>query len=67
MSTLKKRFVLAMAIVLCGLAVLAFIGSSTEAGGPKPCPLIGCGPCAQLTKVPGQKCPVCVAIPGCTP
>ena len=58
---------LVLALVAAGLLTLALVGSGTEAGGPKPCPQIGCGPCSQLTKVPGQKCPVCVAIPGCTP
>lgn len=37
-----------------------------EAKGPTPCPLIGCGPCQELTRVKGEKCPVCMPIPGCT-
>jgi hypothetical protein len=64
---MKKKLLLVAAVTLFGLGILAFVASSTEAGGPKVCPLIGCGPCATLQKVPGQKCPVCVAIPGCTP
>jgi len=56
--------VLLVAVVVAG--VIALIAPGPQAG-PKPCPLIDCGPCAQLTKVRGEKCPVCVAIPGCTP
>lgn len=62
------RRVIGIALLLIlAVGVLALLAPATEAGGPKVCPLIECGTCAQLQKVPGQKCPVCVAIPGCIP
>ena len=63
---MKRLLALALTSVFV-IGAFALLAPSSIAGGPKPCPLIGCGPCAQLKKIPGEKCPVCVAIPGCTP
>jgi hypothetical protein len=54
---------LALAFVLGLVALFA----PAEAKGPTPCPLIACGPCQELVKVKGEKCPVCQDIPGCIP
>jgi hypothetical protein len=62
-----RRLVGITLVVVFAVGVLAALAPITEAGGPKVCPLIECGTCYQMTKVPGQKCPVCAPVPGCVP
>jgi len=54
-------------IAVFALGIVALVAPSIQARGPHFCPLIECGTCYEMTKVPGQKCPVCAPIPGCVP